>query len=506
MRFREWLEGSRQQYYLQGKTVIPCPEGHVRKCFDIVAAKYHVPVISLMDIEKEYFSLPWRQRQAYFENKVKELSIPLPVLYPLMQNPRDFAVNHLHLIRLIIGEGITERHDVADMRLLTSQNLLSLAHGLYELNKDAVKHRIITIETHEPKKIYGNLSFNQIVLGDISDIQSQQGVSVTPKRLKESKEPWQMTSKEFMQHHYTGHIGSDAYRDYETKDGLSWVKYDRFNEHYATLTFGGVVVEIRRDNTLRKYTKRDANDELMRGPDGIAILMSPKEIEASGYKKDDGTLAAFINKEAVGLAADEFGTAGVWVIAEMQKKGLGTYLLKELLKTHPRIKKIGQMTIAGVNMANSYHRSMIKDAVAAGKPVPKDVIASNGFYPAQDSVEEASAAIRGIPRDLSELLRVEHYVDLPANKLFQLAKKSRSLDVGNVRGILDLDNDSLIWWPASETIHDYVVRRLGIGHFVALWLTYYPDIDKFKLAIEQKHKPNMKLDQIKSAINLYNNH
>jgi hypothetical protein len=43
-----------------------------------------------------------------------------------------------------------------------------------------------------------------------------------------SLEPWQMTEKEFLDYHHTGHIHSDAYENYQTSKGLNFISKDRY--------------------------------------------------------------------------------------------------------------------------------------------------------------------------------------------------------------------------------------------------------------------------------------
>jgi hypothetical protein len=45
-------------------------------------------------------------------------------------------------------------------------------------------------------------------------------VPVEPK----AKEPWEMGKDEYLKEQITGHIESDAYKQYETIEGLAWLK------------------------------------------------------------------------------------------------------------------------------------------------------------------------------------------------------------------------------------------------------------------------------------------
>ena len=90
----------------------------------------------------------------------------------------------------------------------------------------------------------------------------------------------------------------------------------------------------------------------------------PGDAKASGYWRP------------VGHAANEFGTTGVWVVEEFQRGGLGERLLTLFHELNPRLaaKSMGQMTEAGVGLAKAHHRRMVREALAAGKPVPENVL------------------------------------------------------------------------------------------------------------------------------------
>ena len=193
------------------------------------------------------------------------------------------------------------------------------------------------------------------------------------KHAQSQKEPWQMTQKEFMQHHYTGQIPSHAYRNYATRKGIDWVKIQNYPQLVNTIIIDNKPIEIRRNNEKKGYTATDENGDIIRDEKGMAKSLTPEQIKAKGYAEEDGGLAAFDNGEAVGFASNEWGSAGVWVVEEMQRKGLGTYLLKLLMQEHTNIKHIGQMTNAGWNMSTSYHKQLVQDAIQNGKPVPDHV-------------------------------------------------------------------------------------------------------------------------------------
>lgn len=204
--------------------------------------------------------------------------------------------------------------------------------------------------------------------------------------LIEGKQPWELTSDEFMKHHNTGFIGSRAYKQYETSEGINFVRPEDYPEHYATVNFGGIDVEIRRDNKPNKYVAHDENDEILRDSQGHAVYLTPEQVKEKGYASVDGGLAAFVNGVPVGYASNEFGSTGVWVVKNMQGKGLGKYLLKEFRKTHDTIgnNEIGQMTEGGYNLTKSYHKSLVNDAYNDGKAIPDQVMQEYGLKPKND--------------------------------------------------------------------------------------------------------------------------
>ena len=194
------------------------------------------------------------------------------------------------------------------------------------------------------------------------------------KILAQTQEPWQMSNKDFLNHHYTGYIQSRAYDQYNTSEGISYIKKENYKELYSTLNIDGNVVEIRRNITPLKYCKQDAEGWTnLRGPDGEIIYLTPEEIREKGYREIENDLAAFIGDRPIGFASNEWGATGVWVVQEFQRKGLGTYLLREFRKINPQMKELGQMTDAGINMTRKWHRSLVQDAINEGKNVPDHI-------------------------------------------------------------------------------------------------------------------------------------
>jgi|ERR1035437_628025 hypothetical protein len=192
-----------------------------------------------------------------------------------------------------------------------------------------------------------------------------------------AKEPWQVPLKDYLDTQITGWIPSDAYDSYSTRKGLDWVDPKKYPEVIKTVDVRGTPVTIQRDREPMQYTKTDANDDIVRGPDGLAEHLSTAEAVAAGLPTETANLVAVDSKGVVGFASDEFGATGVWVVEEMQRGGLGKTLLQEFHQLNPRLaaRPIGQATEAGRNLVASYHKASVQTALTAGKPVPLSVLA-----------------------------------------------------------------------------------------------------------------------------------
>jgi GNAT superfamily N-acetyltransferase len=167
-----------------------------------------------------------------------------------------------------------------------------------------------------------------------------------------------MSEQDFIDYHRTGFIPSSAYEKYKTKQGFDWIKKDKYPILHSTNIFNGTLVEFRQSGEKNRYCAHDENKELIRGPDGIAVMMSDEEITDKGLPLYDTSIAAFVGEDAVGLASDEWGADGVWVVEEYQRMGIGTYLIYEFRKQFKDERKLGQMTNAGYNLARSYYRRL----------------------------------------------------------------------------------------------------------------------------------------------------
>ena len=194
---------------------------------------------------------------------------------------------------------------------------------------------------------------------------------------KKNKSPWEMTQKEYLDRNYTGNISSRAYESYQNSEGLSsFISTNRYTKLIKTLIINNQKVDIRLSIHKNKYVKRDENDEILRSANNDLIYLTDKEIKEYGYPLYDIEVAAFVGNRPVGFASDEWGTSGVWVINDFQRQGLGKILLETLHRFNPHLsnKSLGQMTVAGWNLARSYHRDQVKKALENKKNVPQHVI------------------------------------------------------------------------------------------------------------------------------------
>lgn len=176
------------------------------------------------------------------------------------------------------------------------------------------------------------------------------------------------TEEEFLEYHRTGFIAPEAYAEYEEPGGLRWLGRGHNESRdpmaaYPILLFrrryGSHEAEFRQSGEKLEYTKQDAEGWPVYGPDGRALMLSDEEIHTMGLPKTDLTIVAFIDGESIGFASDEWGAVGVWVERPYQGLGIGTDLLVEYLRRHPRFKgKLGQMTSAGMRLAKAVFRKM----------------------------------------------------------------------------------------------------------------------------------------------------
>jgi len=180
-----------------------------------------------------------------------------------------------------------------------------------------------------------------------------------------AKSPEDLDRDAFLKHHYTGHIGSNVYRQYQAEGGLGWLGS---KSKYPILLhrgkYGPFDVEFRQSGETSVYCKNDADGNLVRDEKGNPVYMTPEEVKSAGLPDKDTMIVAFVNDKPVGLASNEFGAVGVWVEGPYQRVGIGTDLMAMHIEQRPRIKagigKIGQATDAGISLMKAYHRKMAK--------------------------------------------------------------------------------------------------------------------------------------------------
>jgi GNAT superfamily N-acetyltransferase len=187
--------------------------------------------------------------------------------------------------------------------------------------------------------------------------------------------PHEVSQDHFVDYHRTGTISEDAYEDYGTIEGLSWISKDEHPILLKREEFGGEMLEFRQTGEELKYVRHDESGEIDRDEQGLATYLSPEEVAEKGAPSHDVSISVFNEKgQAVASASDEFGTDGVWVVKEYRGRGLGVDLLHELRKNFKPGRKMGQMTSSGVDMAKAYHKRLVREALERGDNVPQDVL------------------------------------------------------------------------------------------------------------------------------------
>lgn len=175
----------------------------------------------------------------------------------------------------------------------------------------------------------------------------------------------QSKKQDFLKHHFTGHIPSHSYVEYEKDGGLSWLgNKSKYKKLIDSGVYGEYNVEFRLNGEKLRYVDVDDNGNINRDVNGNAIYMSSEKIREKKIPEEDTTLVAFVGDKPIGFASNEFGSVGVWVEKKYQKNGIGTALLEKHISLRPDSKsssfKIGQMTNAGINMTNKYYDMMTK--------------------------------------------------------------------------------------------------------------------------------------------------
>lgn len=193
-----------------------------------------------------------------------------------------------------------------------------------------------------------------------------------------SLEPWQMTEKEFLDYHHTGHIRSDAYEQYRTSEGLDFISKDRYPIFLRKVKINNQDIEIRAEQEKLRYAKKDADGEYIRDEKGMVVFTTEQENIENNLPTFLYSIAAFVDENPIGFVSDEWGATGVFVVNKYQNLGIGSILLHEFMRLNPhrKTRRLGQMTSAGVNLARKYYRQSVQNAIAEGKPVPQHVLES----------------------------------------------------------------------------------------------------------------------------------
>jgi len=188
--------------------------------------------------------------------------------------------------------------------------------------------------------------------------------------------PLDVTAEDFCKLHQTGFIPSHIYERYEETGGLKWVgTTEKYSELQETKRHGNLSVEYRKTGKDLEYCKTDADGDIVRGQDGLALMMNLEEKKAAGVALKDQTIVAFADGEPIGMVCNEFGAVGVWVESRAQKQGIGTHLLATYMLENPGV-RIGQMTNAGFNMTIAAHKNLCA-ALAETQALPGRTVAKS---------------------------------------------------------------------------------------------------------------------------------
>lgn len=174
------------------------------------------------------------------------------------------------------------------------------------------------------------------------------------------RHPRELTSDEFMGLHRTGYIPSNVYEQYRDIQGLAWLgaqtDYPVFVASLGT-RHGEVALRQRGERNL--YVAHDANGEILRDGQGLALYLSEEEVGERGWAAHDQTIVAFFDDVPIGLVSNEWGAVGAWVAERYQRCGIGTALVRLYLEATPSA-RLGQMTTAGAALARAVHRSFVE--------------------------------------------------------------------------------------------------------------------------------------------------
>jgi len=171
------------------------------------------------------------------------------------------------------------------------------------------------------------------------------------------------TEEEFLKHHITGYIQSDAYDQYSTIEGVSWLgKPNDYPQVLKVMDVDGEHIEIRVRMDALRYVKTDVDDNIIRDERGDAMYLTDEEAIAKGYPLFEPHVVAFNDMgQPIGWASNEWGATGVWVVSDYQRKGIGYELLKAFRNDYPLKRRLGQSTEAGIGLARKYYRRIVEE-------------------------------------------------------------------------------------------------------------------------------------------------
>lgn len=93
-----------------------------------------------------------------------------------------------------------------------------------------------------------------------------------------------------------------------------------------------------------------------------------------GSLRPDPSMTCWVDGKVVAYAGDSFGATELFVVDSLHRQGIGSQLYKAYLETFGLWKCAGGFTGSGFETALATHRLFVEEAVAAGKPVPQEVL------------------------------------------------------------------------------------------------------------------------------------
>lgn len=214
--------------------------------------------------------------------------------------------------------------------------------------------------------------------------------NIKRKKIEEQREPSKKLIEEgkshevlpmnFLDYHHTGDIQENAYKQYGTKEGVSWLgSSEKYPSIIKKENYNGEEIEFRKKEEKLRYTQPDPADptgwDFLRDEKGNLIYMTDEQIKEKGIPLYETSIVAFnSDKEPIGWVSNEFGADGVWVIGEYQGRGIGTDLLYEFRKQFKPGRRMGQMTGSGRNLNRSYHKKLVEEALREGKQIPEETL------------------------------------------------------------------------------------------------------------------------------------